>query len=684
MLYGVCCDTYTRSVKIKKTVSVSWFAVVLASTLVSAFAYPHARQEPPGSAAKPSEDVAKPKSAQGEAAQTPATIELLETHIRFEVDGTSRKEVHARVRMHTELGTRQFGRLNFDYNRAFEAVEIPLARITHASGGTADILPSAVSDQPSVAVAEVAAYQDVRRKTVRILGLQPTDVLEYRVITTTTHAPLAPDFYFFHTFAKDAIVGEERFELDLPAAQPVQMHVLAGMPAASEKKSGEGAEARVVRRWEYKWNALTTKAALEKDTATDEPDVALTTFQSWKQLSARLAEKLAPTSAIGAEIQTKARELTAEAKGTEGKVEAIYDFVSQKIATVDLPLDANGFRARPTAEILSSGYGTAGDKAALFAALSRAAQLPAILALAGAAETAETMLPRPSMFTHFLVWSGKDGPGMWLDPGMEVAPFGMVSANLRGKPALLLLPEGSENSGLSRWLKVPDVLPFAASQQVRVEATLGADGDLAANVGYVLRGDNELLLRVAFHQTAKEKWNDLAQLLSISDGFRGKVGNVTASDPLATREPFRVEYQISMPKFVDWSKKPVRVPALLPQLGLPDAGTKGSTDSAIELGTPLDVDTQATLRLPTGTTARMPTGTSVERDYATYRSKYGLSASLLTASRRVRFILQQVPAARSGDYRVFLHAVQSDEAQDFVLVRTGEENTTAEKSGATK
>src|SRR6202171_3194547 len=55
------------------------------------------------------------------AAQTPAQIELLETHIRFEADGASRKEVHARVRINTELGTRQFARLSFDYNRAFEA-----------------------------------------------------------------------------------------------------------------------------------------------------------------------------------------------------------------------------------------------------------------------------------------------------------------------------------------------------------------------------------------------------------------------------------------------------------------------------------------------------------------------------------------------------------------------------------
>jgi hypothetical protein len=283
------------------------------------------------------------------------------------------------------------------------------------------------------------------------------------------------------------------------------------------------------------------------------------------------------------------------------------------------------------------------------------------------------------MFTHVLLWTGKDGPGFWLDPTVEVAPFRVIAANLRSKPAFLLLADEKENVALSRWLTVSPDLPFAASQQVNVNAILTADGKLTAKVHYALRGDNELLLRVAFHQTAKEKWKDLAQLLSISDGFRGKVSDVSASDPAETRTPFTVDYEIAMPKFVDWTKKPVRIPALLPQVGLPDAPAKnepGAATAAIELGTPLEVQTRATLELPPGTVAHPPTGTSVERDYAVFSSKYGTHDAeppahnvTLTASRHIHFLLREVPASRAVDYKAFLHAVQNDEAQDFVLER---------------
>src|SRR6266853_671673 len=159
-----------------------------------------------------------------------------------------------------------------------------------------------------------------------------------------------------------------------------------------------------------------------------------------------------------------------------------------------------------------------------------------------------------------------------------------------------------------------------------------------------MRGDNELLLRVAFHQTLKEKWNELAQLLSISDGFRGQVTSVTASDPYATGEPFTLDYEITQPKFVDWSKKPVRIPALLPQLGLPDPPAKpapGVAASPIELGTPLEVETHMTLRLPPGTTVSAPTGTSVRRDYATFTSQYSAKGLTVTPSRHSKSWLRK-------------------------------------------
>jgi hypothetical protein len=647
-------------------------ALALSCLLASLFLpFTQAQQAPQKLGEKPSAAASAPTEP-----PYPAQIELLETRYRFEANGDSRKEVHARVRINSELGVRQFARLNFDYNRSFENVEIPLVRITHSSGGTADILPSAITDQPNPAVINAPAYQDVRVKSVRILGLAPSDLLEYRIITTTTHHPLAPDFWLDHSFDRTGVVQKELFELDLPVSRQFQIKINPATPSTSNGKSGEGKDARFMYRWEH---FITVQDNSDKDSSDKGPDVLVTTFASWALFSEKLDTKLQPLSNVAPEIEAKALELTRSAKSYDDKLGAIYDFVSQRIATVDLPLGSTNFSIRPPGETLSSGAATPEDKYTLFSALAATVGLSTNAFLTGAPASTETQLPTPKPFTHLLIGSFQQERSVWLDPSVEVAPFGMIPSNFRGKPALKIenwttllskSPLGNIIHTSPCWQKVESSLPFHASQKVNLDASLGPDGNLTAKVHYALRGDNELLLRVAFHQSPKDKWKDLAQLLSLSDGFRGQVTSVNASDPYATREPFTVDYEITQPKFVDWSKKPVRIPALLPQLGLPDPPAKpaaGAAASPIELGTPLEVETRMTLNLPPGTTTTAPTGTSVQRDYATFSSQYSAKGPTVIASRHIHFLLRQVPADRATDYSAFLRAVRNDEAQDFTL-----------------
>jgi hypothetical protein len=629
--------------------------------------------------------------------ENPAQIELLETHFRFEANGDSQKEVHARVRINNELGVRQFSRLTFDYNRSFQQVEIPAVHITHASGGTADILPNSIADQPNPSVVDVPAYQDVRVKSVRILGLAPGDVLEYRVVTTTTHQPLAPDFWLEHNFDRSGVVSRQVFDLDLPASRfrdpdaPQAAAPQAGLgtiynsansPKPSRQKTGAGDDARLRFTWDWTTPPQAKPSDDSKNAAPLDSDVVVTTFPSWDALAQSIAQQLYPgwlwSSALQEppEIATKRKELLA----TPGlrPEEWVYNFVSQKIRTVDLPLGATGFHGRSPAEVLSSGYGTSEDKAVLFVALLGSDKV--LLDMVPNAVSAQMrQLPSPSMFKELLLQVGGGTQTVYLDPSLEVAPFGVISADLRGKDVLLLRRPVASSPSFARgpdsshsWHKLSTELPFKSSQKVIVDAAISLEGTLNAKVRYTMRGDNELLLRVAFHQSPREKWKDVAQLLALSDGFRGKILSASASDPSATKQPFTVEYEISQPKFIDWSRKPVRIFALLPFLGLPDLPAKSEAESAsnaIDLGTPLSVDTRLTLHLPPGASAQGPTGTTVERDYATFTSHYAAEGNVIFASRHINFILREVPAARTADYKAFLHAVQTDQSQVFTLER---------------
>jgi uncharacterized protein DUF3857 len=628
----------------------------------------HAQDAPPKTPQSSEKVVTSPEA--------PAQVELLETRIRFEANGDSRKEVHTRVRINNELGARQFSRVSFDYNRSFQQIEFPLMRITHASGGTADILPSAITDQPNPAVVNAPAYQDVRVKSVRILGLAPGDILEYRVVTSMARGPFAPNFYLTHNLAHDALVTQELFEIDLPASRAVKPWTSQAAQAFETEKLDEGADGRVLYRWkaseskpespDAKKSPASTTAISDLAIFPAESDIVLTTFPGWADVVTALQQPFATLAVPAPEIKAKAAELLRNAATPEDKLRLLYDFVSQKIATVDLPLGTTGFRLRSPAVILSSAYAIPEEKCSLLSALAWSVGLHAKPALAAPSANSQRGPAIPSILTNALVVARLAGKAVWLDPSVEVAPFGMIASNIRGKPALLLFPA----SDVQFFEDAPKSLPFAASQHVSVDASLAADGTLHAKVHYIMRGENELLLRMAFHQAPREKWKDVAQLLALSDGFRGKIISASASDPYATKDPFTVEYEISQPKFVDWSKKLVRIPALLPLLSLPEPPEKSSPDAApspIDLGTPLDVETRATLHLPAGTTAQVPFGSSVDRDYATFRSRYAKQAISVTATRHINFLLRAVPAARTADYTAFLHAVQTDQSQLFTL-----------------
>jgi hypothetical protein len=622
--------------------------------------------------------------------ELPAQIELLETHVRFESNGDSRKEVHTRVHINNEAGAREFARIAFDYNRAFQQIEFPLVRITHAGGGTVDILASAISDQPNPAVVNAPAYQDVRVKSLRILGLAPTDILEYSVVTTTSHHPLAPDFWLDHTFDRSGVVLHEIFDLDLPKSRTVKIVTSSIASGVSGVTSGQGDAARATYHWNIGPDVPRAIAATSQEKSSDsEPDVTLSTID-WQMLSIHLDVLLRrgvrnsaktrtveewmlvstePSRNNDAEIVKKALELTKEARTTRARVEKLYNFVSKKVTTIDIRLGATGFVGRPAREILASGYASQEDKFALFNALASAAQLGAEAGLTGSCN--HGTLPRPTIFTHLITRSGNDkGYLAWTDPALEVAPFGVIPDSA-GK-CVFVLNRGFINlsSMDHEWEKLNSDPPFPSTQRVSITALIAPDGTLKSAISYSMRGQNELWLRLAFHQSPKEKWNEVAQLLALSDGFRGKITNVTASDPYATEKPFTVDYEITQPKFVDWSKKPVRIPALLPQLGLPDSVAKaaaGATAGTIDLGTPLDVETHLTLHLPPGTTALTPTGTSVVRDYATFASRYEGTVSAVTASRHLNFLERQIPADRLTDYNAFIRSVQTDEAQEFIL-----------------
>jgi len=621
---------------------------------------------------KPAQPAAPAKAEEKKApdySQEAFFFEQWHTRVRFEADGTSRQESLARVKVQSDAGVQQLGEQNIGYNSANQKVQIEYIRVRKADGSVVTAGAEAVQDLSTAIAREAPVYTDYRVKHVSVPGLRPGDTLEYKVVTLT-ETPLAPGhFWFDYDFEKNTIVLDERLEMDVPKSRAIKLKTRPDRePTITEQGD------RKIYTWTSR-NLERPAEDAEKKPKREEPKgpaVQLTTFQNWTEVGQWYAmlekDRVAPT----AEIRAQAAKLL-EGRTTElEKIEALYDFVAKNFRYVSLSFGVGRYQPHAAGEVLANQYGDCKDKHTLLASLLEAAGIHAEAVLIASQRKMEEEIPSPSQFDHMITTVRAKGEGdkaaaskeadiLWMDTTPEVAPFRLLSANLRGKKALRISRDTPP--GL---VETPQDPPFASTQSVEIEGKLSELGKLTARIKYTLRGDAELGLRVAFRRTPKNQWKQIAQWAAMSDGFRGEVGEIKVGDPAATREPFQFEYALTQANYLDWSSKKSQMNVPLPSMGLPNAPEeKEGVTEKVELGTPMDAVTKLSLELPANFTARAPVSVAVMRDYAEYRSTYKMEQNVLRAERVMKFRLRELPGERSGDYRAFQRAVRNDEAQDL-------------------
>ena len=596
--------------------------------------------------------------------QEPFVIEQFRTSTRFDTDGTGRRELTARIRVQTEAGVQQLGQLVFGYNSANERMEIGYVRVRKADGSVVTAPAEAIQDLTAPIAREAPVYTDYRQKHTTVAALRPGEILEYS-ITTHLHTPLAPGhFWLEHNFEKDLIVLDEQLEVNVPQDRAIKLKT---QPGAEPTITDEGG--RRIYRWTSSHRQRESEEEAKKKKPPRQPQppaVQLTTFQSWEEVGRWYGQlerdRIAPTD----EIRAKAAELVRDRAGELDKIEALYDYVAKSFRYVSLSFGLGRYQPHPAAEIFANQYGDCKDKHTLLAALLEAVGRRAYPALIHSARKIDPDVPSPSQFDHLISAIPVGNDYIWLDTTTEVAPFRLLSANLRKRNALVIPRDAG-----ARLVETPADPPFPNTQRVEMEGQVSELGKLNARVRYTLRGDSELPLRLAFRRTPQAQRKQLVQWVAIADGLRGEVSEVKASDPGATREPFQFEFQISQPTYLDWSSKKSQLALPLPAVGLPDADEDDVESSdPLELGTPLEVTTQLKLELPPKYAARAPVPVTVSRDYADYHSNYKVQGTAVTAERSLRFRLHELPAARTRDYLAFVRAVRTDEGQTLSLEST--------------
>lgn len=634
----------------------------------------------PNAARHPLELSATPKTDAPNYSQEPFIIEQYCTTARFENDGTSQRDFSVRIKVQSDAGVQQLGELVFGYNSGNEQMEVRTVRVLKPDGTAVNAASDSIKEMTASVARDTPMYTDYKEKHITVPSLHAGDTLEYEIVTRTLTSLAPGEFWFSYNFLDDAIVLDERLEIDVPQGRAItvrspefsltngredyQLRVKANSTAdlASRKIpfSKVDENGRTIYRWQHA-NLVRPpedEKTKNKPKVSDakRPDLELTTFASWEAVAQWYAKLEKDRTEPTPEIRAKTRELIQGRESNLEKIQALYDYVAKNIRYVSLSFGLGRYQPHSAADVFANQYGDCKDKHTLLAAMLQAADIPSDAVLIPFSRDLDTSTPSPSQFDHVITAVPMDDDLIWMDSTAEVAPFRLLSPTLRNKSALLVPLHGS-----GKLVETPIDPPFLSTQRVEIDAEVSDLGKLSAKLRYFLRGDNELALRVAFRRTPQTQWKELGQTIAALDGIHGDVTSVKPSDPSDTQNPFELDLEFSQANFLDWSSKKSKVTVPLLMIGMPDASE--DANEPIRLGSPLDVTMTLKLKLPSNFTAQPPVAVSIVRDYAAFKSSYHFESHTLVAERTLNFKMRALPASRVGDYLAFTRAVESDEGQ---------------------
>ena len=597
-------------------------------------------------------------------AQEAYVIEQSRTTVRFENDGTGRRDLYLRVKVKSEAGVQAWGQLAFPYNSANERMDVVFVRVLKADGTVVTALADAVQDLSSAVQREAPVYTDTREKHITVPGLRPGEVLEL-ALATLVQTPLARGhFWAEHEFIRNGVVLDDRLLIDVPAERTITLKTRPGLEQTMAERDGRRVyEWHTSRRTSREGSAKGEQA--QRKPAKPEPSaVRLTTFSSWEELGRWYGNLERPQRTPNPEIRRKAAELTAGLSTDLQKLEALYDYVATNFRYVSLSFGVGRYQPHAAAEVLHNQYGDCKDKHTLLASLSESIGLHASAALVNSTVALDPGFPSPSQFDHVMTRVAVGSEAVWLDATTEVAPFRLLSPSLRKKQTLVVDP-----SGAARLEETPAATPMPNATASDIDATLSESGTLSTHVHFTFSGDYELLMRSIFRRAPNAEWKTLLSGLSDRGGLGGEITDWTVSDPAALREPFTIEYHVTKANFVTWTKKQVGLELPLSDwisIG-PRAGSDTDATSPLELGSIREATYKIRIELPTSFVGHAPLPVSMKRDYAEYLADYKVDGHVFTAERSLSFRHSELPAARRGDYTAFTRAVSGDLRQSLAL-----------------
>jgi transglutaminase-like putative cysteine protease len=373
--------------------------------------------------------------------KTGTTILLNQMSFRFEQDGRLHQSSHMIYRIDSNEAMQALSAVRAVWQPWHQLKPTIRARVITPTGDVHALDSSSLVDSPAFEQ-RPELFDDFRVVGAPLPAVSVGALVETEEVYEESRPAFAGGIVRTVYVGNLAPVENTRIEILAPSDLALR-YELSDLPNAHVERTADAGQLHVT----IVQGPLTAVESIPQFTPGDValvPELSFSTGQSWKEVAFAYSALVEPQIRTG-DVQSLVTPIAQANKDRVAVIRELMQKLHQEVRYTGVELGISSYVPQPTATVLSRHYGDCKDKAAVLAAMLRAAKIPAYLALLnpGRSEDVRPTLPGFGGFTHAIVYV-PGTPDRWIDATDEYAEPDHLSAVDQGRLALIIRENTTE------------------------------------------------------------------------------------------------------------------------------------------------------------------------------------------------------------------------------------------------
>lgn len=436
--------------------------------------------------------------------------------------------------------------------------------------------------------------------------------------------------------------------------------------------------------WEARSPQITSispRLAVKYFPPNDSKPVAIQTYANWAEVSQWLTGLHDPQWAPDAAITAKVKELTANAKTELEKIRAVARYVQDiRYISIDIGVSrGNGMRPHQASEVFAKSYGDCKDKANLMRAMLKVLDIQAypVSIYSGDSAFVREEWASPSQFNHCIIaikvsdatqastilTHPKLGRLLIFDATDGDTPVGDLPEHEQGSFALVIAGDAGT------LMRMPVTPPEANGLERQIQATLGPDGSLTANIRENALGSWASAYRSEYRHETRANFTKLIEGWISSGATAAKVTNLDPKDNSAEGR-FNLNVDFSAVDYGQLMQNRLLVfkPTIVSRRDAL-ALTEPRRKYPVVLHSNVFSET-VRMKLPAGFEVdELPDAVKLETSFGSYQTSYAVKDGELVFTRALSQKATTIPSDQYQSVRSFYEKIRAAEQAPVVLAK---------------